>query len=144
MHPTNLMIFISPPAISPREPNVRTTIFAKDGYVRVTFHITPRGHTLHKGYVSVYISACSNQKNSSPVQTSALFALYVDVLDRQMCVVWRARATMLFVSRKMSNNENKVNSRPWVHADGSSATHQARGTRRAVALHKPRPGANRH
>jgi hypothetical protein len=95
-------------------------------------------------YLSVYVSACSNQKNSSLVQTGALFALYVDVLDRQMCVVWRARATMHFVSRKMSNNENKVNSRPWVHADDSRATHQARGTRRAVALHKPRPGANCH
>lgn len=58
-------------------------------------------------YLSTYLPV-QIKKKSSPVQTGALFALYVDVLDRQMCVVWRARATMHFVSRKMSKNENKV------------------------------------
>ena len=93
-------------------------------------------------YLSTYLPV-QIKKNSSPVQTGALFALYVDVLDRQMCVVWRARATMHFVSRKMSKNENKVKQSSMGASDDSRATHQARGTRCTVALHKPRPGYTR-
>ena len=90
------------------------------------------GHTLHNCYVSVRtLSICclfkSNQK-SSPIKKGALFALYLDVLGRQMCVVWRARAVMHFVSRKMSKNENKVKSCPWgacrrLTRDASCARH---------------------
>ena len=105
-------------------------------------------HPLHNCHVicpnAVYVCYCQRvqiKKNSSPIKKGALF---VDVLDRQMCVVWRARAIVHFVSsRKMSKNENKVKSCSWAHPDDSRATHHARRTRRTIALHKPRPGYTR-